>query len=68
MCFPNAAQKITGLTSAAGGSLLTMNTRSPNLGDTSSFFTSVPMWAWTAGGGLLGGILVGALVFRKKRR
>jgi len=69
MCFPNAAQKVSAFQAQASGALLTSNMRTPNLGDgTSDFFSSVPMWAWTAGGGLLGGLVIGALVFRKKRR
>ena len=69
MCFPNAARKVTNFQAQASGALLSWNPRSPNLGDgASGFFSTVPMWAWAAGGGLLGGIVVGALVFKKKRR
>lgn len=28
----------------------------------------VPTWAWAAGGGLVAGLVVGALVYKKKRR
>lgn len=30
--------------------------------------SSIPMWAYAAGGGLLAGVIVGALVFKRKKR
>lgn len=30
--------------------------------------SSIPMWAWTAGGGLAVGVVVGMLVFKRKRK
>jgi len=67
MCLPQASGVVTTAQAQAGGSLISTNLRTPmGVGDLSSFTSSVPLWAWTAGGGLLGGFLVGALVFRKK--
>lgn len=47
------------------GDLVTVTTRGLGEGD---FFASVPTWAWWAGGGLLVGLLGGALYFKRKKR
>lgn len=67
MCLPNAASTVTDLTQGASGALLTMSQRTP-FGDASAVFSSVPPWAWAAGGGLLAGIIAGVIVFKKKGR
>lgn len=66
MCLPNAASTVTDMTQDTSGALLTMSQRTA-FGDASAVFGSVPMWAWTAGGGLLAGVVLGALVFRKRK-
>lgn len=66
MCLPNAASTVTNMTQDASGALLTMSQRTP-FGDASAVFGSVPTWAWAAGGGLLAGVVVGAIAFRKKK-
>jgi hypothetical protein len=38
------------------------------LGEGDSMFASVPTWAWYAGGGLLAGLLGGALYFKLKKK
>lgn len=50
---------------AETGDRVTVTTRGLGEGD---FFASVPSWAWYAGGGLLAGLVVGALYLKKKKK
>jgi hypothetical protein len=62
MACPGARQRVDSLLSDTGAQRYVIAPR--GMGVVS--FDTVPQWAWWAGGGLLAGLIGGAILFKKK--
>ena len=64
MACPGARAAVAELQATAGANRLVFAPR--GVGTLSDTFASVPTWAWAAGGGLIAGLVAGAVLFKKK--
>lgn len=65
MGCPGARTIVSHRLNEADGSRLQITPR--GVGDVGSFFSTVPTWAWVAGGALVAGLVGGAIYFKKRK-
>lgn len=64
MVCPGARASVARLQADAGATRLVFATR--GVGTLHETFASVPTWVWAGGGGLIAGLIAGAVLFKKK--
>ena len=65
MACPGAVQRVDSMLHDTGAQRYIVAPRTEGFGALS--FDTVPQWAWWAGGGLLVGLIGGAILFKKKK-